>query len=255
MAAPSLELREVTKRFGSFTAVNGARLEAQQGEFVVLVGPSGCGKSTLLRLIAGFERATSGTIHIAGQEVNDVDPRHRGIAMVFQSYALYPHMTVAENLAFPLKMHGMAKAKASEAVAKVSGTIGLEGLLDRYPRQLSGGQRQRVAMGRAIVREPSLFLFDEPLSNLDAALRVRMQIEIKDLHRRVGTFNNITLIFVLTGGGPVGMTETLAFRVFQMAFRDYQMGLASAGAVIIFGLNVAFTLAYVRVLRPSADQQ
>ncbi len=183
---PTLELANVTKNFGSFKAVDSAILQVMAGEFVVLVGPSGCGKSTLLRLIAGFERVTSGVIRILGNEVNDTDPRHRNIAMVFQSYALYPHMTVAENLAFPLKMHGMSKADTRDAVQKVGNMIGLDGLLERYPRDLSGGQRQRVAMGRAIVRRPSLFLFDEPLSNLDAALRVRMRIEIKELHRRVG---------------------------------------------------------------------
>jgi multiple sugar transport system ATP-binding protein len=161
-------------------------IEKHKGSFVALVGPSGCGKSTLLRSIAGLENVTSGELRIAGATMTGVPPRHRDIAMVFQSYALYPHMTVEENLTYSLRLHGVSKADAKARAAEVAATIGLSPLLGRYPRQLSGGQRQRVAMGRAIIRNPKAFLFDEPLSNLDASLRVQMRKEIRTLHDRLG---------------------------------------------------------------------
>jgi multiple sugar transport system ATP-binding protein len=181
----AVSLRGVRKTFGDIEVIHGVDLDIAQGEFLVLVGPSGCGKSTLLRMIAGLEDVSAGTISINGMVVNDVDPRDRDIAMVFQSYALYPHMTVYNNLAFGLKLHGASKAEIARRVESASAVLGLEGLLERHPRQLSGGQRQRVAMGRAMVRDPQVFLFDEPLSNLDAQLRVQMRVEVKALHQRL----------------------------------------------------------------------
>jgi multiple sugar transport system ATP-binding protein len=178
-------LREIRKSFGSVDAIRGINLEIQQGEFVVLVGPSGCGKSTLLRVVAGLEDATGGEITIDGAVVNDVDAADRDIAMVFQSYALYPHMTIRQNLAFGLTVRRTDAQSVTRQIKAVSGILGLEEVLDRYPRQLSGGQRQRVAMGRAMVRDPRVFLFDEPLSNLDAKLRAQMRIELKALHQRL----------------------------------------------------------------------
>ncbi|MFC0386178.1 ABC transporter ATP-binding protein [Muricoccus vinaceus] len=183
----SVEIRAVRKSFGGTPILHGVDLDIADGEFCVLVGPSGCGKSTLLRMIAGLENITGGEIAIGGRVVNNVPPKDRDIAMVFQNYALYPHMTVRENMAFSLRL---AKAPADVVEAettRASRILGLDPLLDRYPRQLSGGQRQRVAMGRAIVRHPQVFLFDEPLSNLDAKLRVQMRGEIKDLHQRLRT--------------------------------------------------------------------
>ena len=181
-----IELSDVDKHYGSFHALKSISLTIDKGSFVALVGPSGCGKSTLLRSIAGLETITSGRMTIAGKEMTGVPPRHRDIAMVFQSYALYPHMTVEENLTYSLRLHGVRKAEARQKAAEVAATTGLTALLGRYPRQLSGGQRQRVAMGRAIIRNPKAFLFDEPLSNLDAALRVQMRKEIRALHDRLG---------------------------------------------------------------------
>jgi len=181
-----IELRAVRKHYGGFHALKDIDLTIPKGRFVALVGPSGCGKSTLLRSIAGLERITSGAILIAGEDVKDLPPRKRDLAMVFQSYALYPHMTVRENLTYALRLKGVAKAGRAKAADEVAGVIGLKDLLDRRPRELSGGQRQRVAMGRAIIREPKAFLFDEPLSNLDAALRVRMRKEVRSLHDRIG---------------------------------------------------------------------
>jgi len=181
-----IELSGVDKHYGSFHALKNISLTIDKGSFVALVGPSGCGKSTLLRSIAGLETITSGRMTIAGKEMTGVPPRHRDIAMVFQSYALYPHMTVEENLTYSLRLHGVGKAEARQKAAEVAATTGLTALLGRYPRQLSGGQRQRVAMGRAIIRNPKAFLFDEPLSNLDAALRVQMRKEIRALHDRLG---------------------------------------------------------------------
>jgi multiple sugar transport system ATP-binding protein len=180
-------LRGVRKAFGSTQILHGVDVDIEDGEFVILVGPSGCGKSTLLRMIAGLENITRGEISIGGRVVNDVPPKQRDIAMVFQNYALYPHMTVRDNMAFSLRLAKVAKAVMDEQVGRAARILGLEPLLDRFPRQLSGGQRQRVAMGRAIVRNPQVFLFDEPLSNLDAKLRVQMRAEIKELHQRLQT--------------------------------------------------------------------
>src|SRR4051794_25771149 len=183
----SVSIRNVRKAFGSTQVLHGVSIEIADGEFTVLVGPSGCGKSTLLRMIAGLEEITDGEIAIGGRVVNKVPPKQRDIAMVFQNYALYPHMTVRDNMAFSLTLANAPKEAITERVGKAAGILGLAGLLDRYPRQLSGGQRQRVAMGRAIVRDPRVFLFDEPLSNLDAKLRVQTRAELKDLHQRLRT--------------------------------------------------------------------
>ncbi|CAK7255838.1 MULTISPECIES: ABC transporter ATP-binding protein [unclassified Shinella] len=180
-------VRNVVKKYGSLQVIHGVNIDIADGEFVVLVGPSGCGKSTLLRMIAGLERISGGEVDIGGRVVNDVLPKDRDIAMVFQNYALYPHKTVAENMGFPLKLKGRPKDEIAAKVKKAAEILALEKLLDRYPKQLSGGQRQRVAMGRAIVRDPQVFLFDEPLSNLDAKLRVTMRVEIKELHQRLKT--------------------------------------------------------------------
>ncbi len=183
----SVSIRNVVKNFGSTRVLHGVSAEVADGEFVILVGPSGCGKSTLLRMIAGLENISGGEIAIGGRVVNNVAPKQRDIAMVFQNYALYPHMTVRENMAFSLKLAKAAQGDIDGHVGRAARILGLEPLLDRYPRQLSGGQRQRVAMGRAIVRDPQVFLFDEPLSNLDAKLRVQMRAEIKELHQRLST--------------------------------------------------------------------
>ncbi|MEZ2126491.1 MULTISPECIES: ABC transporter ATP-binding protein [unclassified Sinorhizobium] len=183
----SVELRNVRKAYGALDVIHGASLSIEDGEFIALVGPSGCGKSTLLRMIAGLEEITGGEVIIGGHVVNDLTPRERNIAMVFQSYALYPHMTVAENMGFNLKLAGEPKAVIEQRVGEAARMLALTSLLDRKPSQLSGGQRQRVAMGRAIVRNPAVFLFDEPLSNLDAKLRVQMRSEIKALHQKVKT--------------------------------------------------------------------
>jgi multiple sugar transport system ATP-binding protein len=185
MAAVSI--RAVRKNFGSTQVIRGVDIDIADGEFCVLVGPSGCGKSTLLRMIAGLEEITEGEVSIGGKVVNRVAPKQRDIAMVFQNYALYPHMTVRDNMSFALMLAKQSKSEIEAHVAKAANILGLTVLLDRYPRQLSGGQRQRVAMGRAIVRDPQVFLFDEPLSNLDAKLRVQMRTEIKELHQRLKT--------------------------------------------------------------------
>ena len=183
----SVELRDIAKSYAALDVIHGISLDITDGEFIALVGPSGCGKSTLLRMIAGLEEITDGDILIGGTVVNSMTPRERNIAMVFQSYALYPHMTVAENMGFNLKLAGQPKNVIEERVAEAARMLDLGKLLDRKPSQLSGGQRQRVAMGRAVVRNPAVFLFDEPLSNLDAKLRVQMRSEIKTLHQKVGT--------------------------------------------------------------------
>ena len=190
MAAITME--GVRKAFGPVEVIKGVDLEIRDREFVVFVGPSGCGKSTLLRLVAGLEDITSGRMLFDGEEVNELAPAERGIAMVFQSYALYPHMSVYENMAFGLKLRNSSRAAIEERVRRAAGILQIEHLLDRKPRQLSGGQRQRVAIGRAIVRDPKVFLFDEPLSNLDAALRVQMRIEIAKLHGSL----DATMIYV-----------------------------------------------------------
>src|SRR5689334_901827 len=180
-------LKQVRKSFGTAEVVHGVDVAIEDGEFCVLVGPSGCGKSTLLRMIAGLENISGGEISIGGRVVNQVHPKERDIAMVFQNYALYPHMTVAANMGFSLSLRSESKAVIAERVRAAAEILDLAPLLERYPRQLSGGQRQRVAMGRAIVRDPQVFLFDEPLSNLDAKLRVAMRTEIKELHQRLKT--------------------------------------------------------------------
>ncbi|GAB5377920.1 MAG: sn-glycerol-3-phosphate ABC transporter ATP-binding protein UgpC [Acuticoccus sp.] len=183
----TVTIDNVTKSYGAVKVLHGVSVDIADGEFVILVGPSGCGKSTLLRMIAGLEEISTGDISVSGRVVNKLPPKERDIAMVFQSYALYPHMTVAENMGFSLRLARAPKAEKEARVNDAARILGLEKLLDRYPRQLSGGQRQRVAMGRAIVRKPEVFLFDEPLSNLDAKLRVAMRTEIKALHQRLRT--------------------------------------------------------------------
>ena len=190
--AIDLKLTEVERRFGDVQAVKSMNLEVRRGEFVVLVGPSGCGKSTLLRMIAGLEEPDEGSVEIGGVDVTFEAPKDRNIAMVFQNYALYPYMRVSENMAFPLRMRNVAPAEIERKVLETARILGIDKLLDRYPRQLSGGQRQRVAMGRALVRQAKLFLFDEPLSNLDAQLRDEMRTEIKRLHQELG----LTIIYV-----------------------------------------------------------
>ena len=187
-----VSVRAVRKAYGATAVIHGVDVEIADGEFVVLVGPSGCGKSTRLRLIAGLEEISGGEIAIGARVVNHLPPKERDVAMVFQNYALYPHMTVFDNMAFSLKLAGAPKAFMEQEVQKAAKILGLEQLLHRYPRQLSGGQRQRVAMGRAIVRNPQVFLFDEPLSNLDAKLRVQMRAEIKELHQRL----KVTTVYV-----------------------------------------------------------
>ena len=187
-----VSLKSIRKNYGQVAAIHGVDIDIADGEFVVLVGPSGCGKSTLLRMIAGLETITDGELSIGDRVVNELEPKDRDIAMVFQNYALYPHMTVATNMAFSLEHRGGSKAEIAERVNWAADILGLIPYLDRYPRQLSGGQRQRVAMGRAIVRNPQVFLFDEPLSNLDAKLRVVMRGEIKSLHQRLG----VTTVYV-----------------------------------------------------------
>lgn len=185
-------LQGVRKRYGAAEVIRGIDLEVQDGEFMVFVGPSGCGKSTTLRMIAGLEEISQGDILIDGVRANDLHPADRGAAMVFQSYALYPHMTVAENMGFSLRMAGVSKQERQNQVGRIAEVLRMSELLARYPKELSGGQRQRVAIGRAIVRKPKVFLFDEPLSNLDAALRVDMRVELARLHKELGT----TMIYV-----------------------------------------------------------
>ena len=187
-----VQIENVIKRYANVQVMHGVDVDIKDGEFVALVGPSGCGKSILLRMLAGLEEITDGTISIGGRVVNDLIPKDRDIAMVFQSYALYPHKTVYENIGFPLKMAKKRESEIKEKVTNAAEILDLAHLLNRYPKQLSGGQRQRVAMGRAIVRDPQVFLFDEPLSNLDAKLRVTMRAEIKELHQRLGT----TIVYV-----------------------------------------------------------
>ena len=188
----NLALRSLTKSYGSTEVLHGISLDVADGEFVVFVGPSGCGKSTTLRLIAGLEETTSGIIEIGDREVNNLEPKERDIAMVFQNYAIYPHMSVKKNIAFGLRSSKMPKPDKEKRIQEVAGILDMVDLLERKPSQLSGGQRQRVAIGRAMVRDPAVFLFDEPLSNLDAQLRTQMRLEIKRLHQRVGN----TIIFV-----------------------------------------------------------
>ncbi|SOC82682.1 lactose/L-arabinose transport system ATP-binding protein [Ensifer adhaerens] len=192
MAMSELSLKSVRKIFGALEVIKGVDLEIEKGEFTVFVGPSGCGKSTLLRMIAGLEDISSGDLEISGERMNETDPSKRGIAMVFQSYALYPHLTVRQNMGFALRFAGVPKAEIEKQVMDAARILELEKLLDRKPKALSGGQRQRVAIGRAIVRHPKVFLFDEPLSNLDAELRVHMRVEIAKLHKKLGA----TVVYV-----------------------------------------------------------
>ncbi|MDE3121200.1 MAG: sn-glycerol-3-phosphate ABC transporter ATP-binding protein UgpC, partial [Paracoccaceae bacterium] len=187
-----VKLKKVIKQYGQAQVIHGVDLDVSDGEFCVFVGPSGCGKSTLLRMIAGLEETTGGAIEIGARDVTQIDPSERGVAMVFQTYALYPHMTVEENMGFGLKMNGVPKVEIAQKVAQAAGILRLEDYLKRKPKALSGGQRQRVAIGRAIVRGPEVFLFDEPLSNLDAELRVEMRVEIARLHKEIGA----TMIYV-----------------------------------------------------------
>ena len=182
----SVELQQVVKTFGRIAVCKGINLTMADGEFVTLLGPSGCGKTTTLNLIAGLEDVTSGEVMIAGERVNDLTPFERDVAMVFQNYALYPHMSVAENIGFTLKLRRLDRTEIARRVGVVAESLELGPVLDRLPAQLSGGQQQRVALGRAIVREPRVFLFDEPFSNLDAGLRIRMRAEVKELHQRRG---------------------------------------------------------------------
>jgi sn-glycerol 3-phosphate transport system ATP-binding protein len=182
-----VSIRDVRKSYGALQVIHGVSMDIADGEFVVILGPSGCGKSTLLRMVAGLEVITAGEIAIGERVVNDLEPKDRDIAMVFQNYALYPHMSVYDNMSYGLRIRGMTKAEIDARVQKAAGILELEKFLGRKPRELSGGQRQRVAMGRAIVREPQVFLFDEPLSNLDAKLRVQMRGELQSLHRRLET--------------------------------------------------------------------
>jgi len=188
----TIAFENVSKRYGEVTVLDGLDLEIAEGEFFTFVGPSGCGKSTVLALIAGLERPSGGTIRFDGQRVNELAPRERDVAMVFQSYALYPHMSVAENIGFPLKLRGMSARDTARAVAEVAARLGIDALLERRPRELSGGQRQRVALGRALVRRPRVFLLDEPLSNLDARLRLEMRAELRRLHAEY----RITTVYV-----------------------------------------------------------
>ncbi len=213
-----VSLRGVRKSFGTVDVIKDVDLEVDDGEFLVFVGPSGCGKSTMLRMIAGLESIDAGDLVIDGQRANDVRPSDRGAAMVFQSYALYPHMTVAENMGFALKMAGVGRAERDEQVKRAADVLRIGDLLGRMPRELSGGQRQRVAIGRAIVRKPRVFLFDEPLSNLDAALRVNMRIELSRLHRELGT----TMIYV-THDQVEAMTMGTRIAVFNQG-RIEQLG-------------------------------
>ena len=183
----NIQFKDIRKSYGDVAVVHGISLDIKDGEFIVIVGPSGCGKSTLLRMVAGLEQITSGELLIGDRVVNQLEPKDRDCAMVFQNYALYPHMTVFDNMAYGLKIRGVDRAEIERRVNEAAQMLELNGLLGRRPRQLSGGQRQRVAMGRAIVREPSVFLFDEPLSNLDAKLRVQTRLQIQKLHRRLKT--------------------------------------------------------------------
>src|SRR5512145_1138938 len=214
----ALSFRDVRKKYGELEVIHGVSTEVADGEFVVIVGPSGCGKSTLLRMVGGLEPITSGEIEIGGRVVNNLEPKDRDIAMVFQNYALYPHMSVYDNMSYGLRIKGFSKQEIETRVQKAAAILELKDFLQRKPRQLSGGQRQRVAMGRAIVREPAVFLFDEPLSNLDAKLRVQMRAELQALHRRLGT----TSLFV-THDQVEAMT--LAHRMIVMnAGRAEQIG-------------------------------
>ena len=236
MSENGVQLTEVRKSYGSMEVIHGVNLSIPDGAFVVFVGPSGCGKSTLLRMIAGLEEVTDGEIAIKGRDVTDVDPSQRGIAMVFQSYALYPHMTVRDNLAFGLKMQRTDKAVIDERVAAAAAILKIEQLLDRRPGQLSGGQRQRVAIGRAIVRQPEVFLFDEPLSNLDAELRVSMRVEIARLHRELGN----TMVYVTHD-----QTEAMTLADVIVVLRDGRVEQAGSPRTVYEDPDNAFVAGFI----------
>ena len=268
-----VELKGLHKAFGGFQAIADVSLEVEKGEFCALLGPSGCGKSTLLRLIAGLEEVTVGEIHINGRDVTDVAPADRRIAMVFQSYALYPHMTVAENIAFSLEVAGMKKPERLARAAEVGKLLRLDALLDRKPALLSGGQRQRVAIGRALVRDPEVFLFDEPLSNLDAMLRVQMRLELSNLHRDLAA----TMIYVthdqieamtmadrivvldqgrvMQVGAPMELYEHPANRFVAAFIGSPSMNFLPARVTGVSGGEIALSLGegVVRLSRPGAQ--
>jgi len=267
-----VKLNDVVKLYGKDLVVHGVSLDIPHNEFLVLVGPSGCGKSTTLRMIAGLETVDGGTVEIGDRVVNDVAPKDRDIAMVFQNYALYPHMTVYENMAFGLKLRGFAKTEIDQRVREAADILGIGELLQRRPKQLSGGQRQRVAMGRAIVRKPQVFLFDEPLSNLDAKLRVQMRTEIKKLHQKVGTtaiyvthdqVEAMTLadrIVVLNKGvieqigTPLDLYENPANRFVASFIGSPAMNLI-AGRVVAKGDGLAFQIAGQAMLGLPAERK
>jgi len=239
----SVTFKDIQKSFGSTKVIHGIGFDIKDGEFMVLVGPSGCGKSTLLRMLAGLEEISAGTIAIDSKVVNEVESKDRDIAMVFQSYALYPHMTVADNMAFSLKLRKADASVIQERVSRAAKILNLEPYLARFPRELSGGQRQRVAMGRAIVRDPKVFLFDEPLSNLDAKLRVAMRAEIKALHQRLKTAMNVVSgtvrranggAWVEAAGGvrwPLGHTAGADGQAVAYGVRPEHLSLGGSGAV------------------------
>ena len=278
MSTPLVELHDLRKSFGPLEVLHGIALAIEQHAFVVLVGPSGCGKSTLLRMIAGLESVTSGAIVMDGRVVNRVPAKDRGIAMVFQSYALYPHMTVRENLSFSLEMAKTSRTVRHERIERAAGILYLDTLLERFPAQLSGGQRQRVAMGRALVREPRLFLFDEPLSNLDAKLRVEMRAEIKALHQRLASttiyvthdqveaMTMADLVVVMNDGqieqlGPPLQLYDHPATVFVADFLgspamnliEGRVSASEAGLVIDVGNNLTLPIAPEAAVQPGAE--
>jgi multiple sugar transport system ATP-binding protein len=265
MAEAQLRLTALSKSFGTFQAIRGVDLTVARGEFCALLGPSGCGKSTLLRLIAGLEEPTSGRIEIAGRDVTVEEPSRRQIAMVFQSYALYPHMSVAENIAFSLEAAGVPRAARLARATEVARLLRLDTLLDRRPAELSGGQRQRVAIGRALVRDPQVFLFDEPLSNLDALLRVQMRLELSNLHRDLGatmvyvTHDQVEAmtmadrIVVMNGGevqqigGPMDLYENPANRFVAGFIGNPAMNFLPAAALGLPGAEVGLRPEHLRL--------
>ncbi|MCM5557199.1 ABC transporter ATP-binding protein [Pleomorphomonas sp. JP5] len=257
---PHLEVRDVVKRYGKVTVLSGVSFSAEKGEFVVMVGPSGCGKSTLLRSIAGLEEISSGSVSIAGRDITTAEPSDRGVAMVFQNYALYPHMTVAQNMGFALKVARRPKAEIETAVTRAAEILRITDHLGKYPKALSGGQKQRVAIGRAITRAPEVFLFDEPLSNLDAALRSQMRIELSRLHRELGaTMLYVThdqteamtmadRIIVMNGGNieqigsPLDLYNRPATRFVAGFIGSPRMNFITAHVARLAGRSVGFTL-------------
>src|SRR6266851_3262724 len=244
----ALSIRALSKRYANLEVLKGIDLDIESGEFTVLVGPSGCGKSTLLNIVAGLDRPSAGIVEIGGRVVNDIPPKDRDIAMVFQSYALYPSMTVRQNITFGMECRHVPRAQQETAVANVARLLQIEPLLDRRPSQLSGGQRQRVAMGRALVRDPLLFLFDEPLSNLDAKLRVEMRMEIKRLHQRIGativyvTHDQIEAMtmparLVAEEGGPVVVIGAGRPDEVRLRLQGYDAAAAFRGSEVVLGIR------------------